>query len=44
MSFEEIVSDFPDITLEDIRACLRLLRSVSADFSILLPHEVASRP
>ena len=44
MSIEEILRDFPDLTHEDIRSCLALLRIESAGLCLFLKHEIPLRP
>ena len=39
MSEQEIIDDFPDLTQEDIRACLALLPIASANWYRPLTHE-----
>ena len=44
MSYEEVLADFPDLTREDILACLAFAAIGSAGFSLSHPGEAAIRP
>ena len=43
MSVEEILSDFPELTREDIRACLAFAADRSAGLCLFLQHEIPLR-